>query len=61
MPADTVLQLFAKCQFNHSAERIGAVFRSGLRDNLRQAQAVRMVDLDGQDFLAQTLGVYESL
>ena len=34
MPADTVLQLFAKCQFNHSAERIGAVFRSGLRDNL---------------------------
>ena len=38
-----------------------AYLDSGLRDNLRRAQAVRMVDLDGQDFLAQTLGVYESL
>lgn len=44
------------------ARRVEAVYLdSGLRENLRQAQTIRMAGLDGRDFLAQTLAVYESI
>lgn len=44
------------------ADRITATLTSAeLRDHLRRTQARRMMTLSGQDFLAQTLQVYESL
>lgn len=44
------------------ARLVEAAYRDpGFCENLRQIQSVRMADLGGEDFLAQTLNVYQNL